>query len=259
MTRPARPLRDRELLEMLAPDPGLLAIADALVATDSRRRHSSFASAPHRHRRHMLLLAAAVAVAIAVVAPAFGVGQALIGFFTTAPAPHDTVLSFDGLDVEAPAGMQPNVVAADARRVARYTLSDGTPVNLDVAPTKSGGFCELLSGFEEGCDARREIPIALGFAAQTLPAGPAVIYGSVLGTEATAVTVTLSSGQTLDLPLTRVSAPITAGFFFAQVDPSTRPVAAVSRDAAGNVLATFQLHGAAPGPELPPGAQTTTG
>jgi hypothetical protein len=39
MKRHKTPLRDRELVEMLSSEPGLLAIADALVATDALRRH----------------------------------------------------------------------------------------------------------------------------------------------------------------------------------------------------------------------------
>lgn len=82
MTKTVCPLRDPELVRMLADDPELLAIADALVETRRERP----ASEPHlaRQRRRLASAGAAAAVAAAVVAvllvsPWSGDGGGLVG------------------------------------------------------------------------------------------------------------------------------------------------------------------------------------
>jgi hypothetical protein len=66
MTRTVSPLRDPELVRMLADEPELLAIADALVET---RREQPASEAPRaRQRRRLASVGAAAAVAAAVVA-----------------------------------------------------------------------------------------------------------------------------------------------------------------------------------------------
>lgn len=67
MNRTRSPLRDRELVELLADEPELLAIADALVATQ-RREHTVRRPKAAQLRRHWAYLATATAVAAAALA-----------------------------------------------------------------------------------------------------------------------------------------------------------------------------------------------
>jgi hypothetical protein len=228
-----------DLLELFATDPDLLAVADAVAVTQP-------APQERRHRRRLLLLTAAAVLAVAVAAPAFGVVHLIADFFSSPPAPHDTIVSFGQLEADAPKGMDPQVAAGEARRVAQFHLADGATVNLLVAPTKQGGFCWEWSGFDLSCDAAREVPIGLGFAAKFLPDGPAIISGSVLSPDAVRVEITLSDGHTVQLPLTRVSAPINASFYFRQIDPALRPVSGRALDAAGRIVASYELKAGAP-------------
>jgi hypothetical protein len=233
-----------DLVELFAAEPDLLAVADAIALTQQ--------PAPKRlYRRHWLLLAATAVIAVTIAAPAFGVVQLVVDFFSSPPAPHGTVVSFGQLEVEAPTGMDPQVVAAEARRVAQFRLTDGSAVSLLVAPTKQGGFCEEFSGFEEGCDAAREIPFGLGFAAKALPTGPAIISGSVLSPKVVRVEVTLSNGHTVRPALTRVSEPINASFYFLEIDPALRPVSGRAFDPAGNIVASYDLPTGTPPSPLP--------
>jgi hypothetical protein len=82
MTKTISPLRDPELVEMLADEPELLAIADALVET--RRERLASEPRPARQRRRLGSVGAAGAVAAAVVAallvsPWSGGGGGLVG------------------------------------------------------------------------------------------------------------------------------------------------------------------------------------
>ena len=82
MTKTISPLRDPELVRMLADDPELLAIADALVET--RREQPASEPVHARRRRRLASVGAAAAVAAAVVAvllvsPWSGDGGGLVG------------------------------------------------------------------------------------------------------------------------------------------------------------------------------------
>jgi hypothetical protein len=187
-----------------------------------------------------------------VAAPAFGVVHLIVDFFSSPPAPHNTVVRFGQLDGDAPTGMNPQVAAGEARRVAQFQLANGSIVKLLVAPAKQGGFCWELSGFGAGCDAARKIAIDLGFAAKRLPAGPAIISGSVLSPDAVRVEITLSDGDTVQPPLTRVSAPINASFYFLQIDPALRPISGRAFDAVGNIVASRESVAGTPSALSPP-------
>lgn len=67
MTRTRSPLRDRELVDLLSEEPELLAIADALFATQSRA-HTALRLKPAPRRRRWAYLATAIAVAAAALA-----------------------------------------------------------------------------------------------------------------------------------------------------------------------------------------------
>ena len=94
MTRTVSPLRDRELVKMLADDPELLAIADALVET--QQDCISAKTGPHarRWRRQSVALGAAVAaavIAVLLVAPWSGSGglvQRALAAVGTGPVLH---------------------------------------------------------------------------------------------------------------------------------------------------------------------------
>lgn len=225
-----------DLMELLAAEPDLLAVADAIALTQEPAQ-------TRRLGRRSVLFAAAVVLVVALASPAFGVVQLVVDFFSSPPAPHATIVSFGDVEAGAPDLMDPHVAPGEARRVAQFQISDGSTVSLSVVPTKSGGFCEEFSGFAETCDAARQVPIDLGFAAKRLPGGPAIIFGSVLSPVAVRVEVTLSDGQTVQVPLTRVSAPINAGFYFLQIDPSQGPISGRALDEAGNVVASGQVSG----------------
>jgi len=95
--------------------------------------------------RTALAIAAATLALLAatalLVAPALGLGIPGIDFFQAEKAPPEVVKQFADLAVGAPAGMDPQAIPGETRKVAVVTLSDG-PHTLWVAPTKAGGLCE---------------------------------------------------------------------------------------------------------------------
>jgi hypothetical protein len=102
-----------DLLELLAPDPDLLAVADAIAVTRP---------APHarRHRRRLLLLAAAAILAVAIAAPAFGVVHLIADFFSRGRLPRD--------DCVLPSSMRPTVATRRSRaRAATAPVSCPLP------------------------------------------------------------------------------------------------------------------------------------
>lgn len=224
----------QEIAEALGNDPELLAIADAIVQTQAEpARHG-------RSRRTVVLLAAAVAAAV-VVLPALAFTNVVPGvsdWFASPEAPHQVVVDFEELGRGAPAGMDPRVIATEARTLAEIRLADGSLARFFVAPTRQGGFCLEIDGLGGGCDAAREVPFDVGFAAKRYPQGPAVVYGSVLAGEAAEAEIRPASGKIQKVALTRVSAPIDAGFFIANLGSITGafPITVTLYDDNGNLV-----------------------
>ena len=171
----------------------------------------------------------------------------IVDFFTGAEAPDTVVTRFADLDRGAPEGMAPEVVAAEARAVRTYVLSDGSATTLWVAPTREGGFCFLVERALGGCrskvDNAASSDYVVGFG-MTGPRGrvPFVISGDIKGAAGVAsLTVAFEDGAIAEVELTHVSAPINAAFYLYEV-PSERaavgrrPVELVARQADGNIV-----------------------
>ncbi|HEY2938805.1 MAG TPA: hypothetical protein VGJ27_03250 [Gaiellaceae bacterium] len=222
--------------------------------TDVRRKARKFAA------RRLALRAgtAAVAAVFAVLAatPALGLRGHLVHLFADSePAPAHVVTEFAQLDVAAPAGMAPGVIAAQARDVLEVPLSTGEDAVLWVAPTRSGGFCLGLStsgrgsGGGGGCDRDRlgrfspglVIPGPVGPEGTVLKP-PIVIDGHTLVPQAVQVEIRYQDGDVADTPVVWVSDPINAGFFVYEVprrhwDAGHRPSILVLEDGDGHELA----------------------
>jgi hypothetical protein len=204
--------------------------------------------AVRRARRRPLTLA--LAAGALVLAGIVGVGAALglyrdvLPFELLAPAPAPVVRSFSGLDVAAPPGMAPGVIARETRKVVELRLSTGKNWILWVAPTRSGGFC-----MPSGCDRDRVLAFAPGL---TVPgpisptgeilAPPVIFEGDTLIHGASTLRVEFEDGTSARAALVWVSAPIDAGFFVYEVPQAHwaaghRPIALVLEDAEGNELA----------------------
>ncbi len=223
-------LADPELVDLLHHDPELLAIADAIAETQP---------VEHRSHRRTVLLAAAVAGALLVLAlPAVAAFTTLIDFSDAPKADDVVVRDFDRLEQQAPAGMDPRVIAAEARRIdLPLTGRDRTAVYL--APTRTGGFCLEIVGLTLGCDATRSLPAEIGLAAPGL-AERAIVYGWLHDPRAAAAVVTTARGTTHRAQLVRVTAPIDASLFVVPVDDlsTALPIDVVVTDTAGEPIAT---------------------
>jgi hypothetical protein len=245
MTRTVDVFSDRQLVEMLAEQPELLAICDAIAETRPVPRRRQF-------RATTLLLAAAVAL-VALVAPAFALTRVAIQFFSSPAAPAVAIVNFAELSTGAPAGMDPRAIAGEARAVARQRLADGNVLTLSVAPTATGGFCYLVSSRSDalagGCDARREIPFASGLAAASYPQGSAILSGSVLNPDAATAGISMANGSHIELAIVHVSSPINASFYFgeARISRASFPLTTTIRDDDGEVVASRTIP-APPGP-----------
>jgi hypothetical protein len=191
-------------------------------------------------------LAAVIALAVVLATPAFGLQKLVVDFFSGAQAPAPVVKSFDSLATGAPAGMDPQVTAGEAREAASYTLAGGATVKLWVAPTSAGGFCFEYSGFGSGCDRNHSLTLAPGLMATSLADGPAVVAGDVLLKQASEIRISFAAGTTTTEPVTWISKPIDAGFFFYEVPKdqwteASRPTEVSALDDSGAVLASHQL------------------
>jgi hypothetical protein len=198
-------------------------------------------------------MAAFVGIAVVLTAtPALGLRAKL--FSSGKPAPPAVVKDFAQLDVAAPHGMAPGVLAGEAREVMSVPLSTGERAVLRVAPTRAHGFCVDLStsGPEAegagGCDRDRSIPFSRGLSipGPISPQGeilkpPVVIDGDTFVRGAAKVQVRFQDGEVLQTPVVWVSAPIDAGFFVYEVPeghwaPGHRPTELVLVDESGREL-----------------------
>jgi hypothetical protein len=235
-SRKVNVLSDPELIEMLGDDPELLAIADAIAETQHEQKR--------RPRRKALLLAAAIAALLLLAVPAIAAFTPLIDFKDAPRAPAAVVERFSDLERQAPPAMDPRAIASEARRLD--LTNDGKPVALFLAPTETGGYCFEIAGNAAGCNADRSLSVSVGFAAPTGTTAPALVYGSVLDPLAVDAVLTAADGTEKTTRVTRVTAPIEAGFFAAWVDePVTDlPIDVQIRDGDGHTIAT----GAIPSP-----------
>ena len=202
-----------------------------------------------RRVRRLVVAGAAVASAVVAVAasPALGfLKQSVLPFIGLEPAPKSVQLDFSSLATGAPAGMDPRALAEQARKVIAATFGGGSHT-LWVAPTTGGGFCYEWTPGYGGCNADRASTLdAIGEA--TTPAGvtaPSIapggtdaekaaaiakghalatvtpwLVGYITGDGTQSLRVTFSDGTSAQVPLTWVSAPISAGFYSYDVPPN---------------------------------------
>jgi hypothetical protein len=206
------------------------------------------ASPGTRRPRYGLIAAAAAALLVIVwlAAPAFGVNPPFLDFFSTSKhVPKRLVTSFQVLNLTAPHGMSPHVLAGQTRRVTVYRLRDGSPFPLYVAPRKGGGFC-FTFGYGGGCTDRNAAPhdergdvnareIGLG------RLGSHIYAGTVYDQRIDHLELRLADGGHVDIPLLWVSPPIDAGFFLYDLTRPQRfaahaPKALAAVDSDGRVL-----------------------
>lgn len=224
-------LADTELVELLGHDPELLAIADAIAETQQIE---------HPSRRRTVVIAAAVAAAVLLVAlPALAAFTPLIDFSEAPKAEGPIVREFEDLTQQAPPGMDPRVIADEARRI-EIPLSGTDTTVVYVAPTQTGGFCFEIVGHTLGCDPNRTVPVEIGFAAARLDGGGAVVYGWLYDPSASSATVTTADGTQQQALLVRVTSPIDASFFLVPIDDiaDALPITATVTNTEGRSVAT---------------------
>ena len=180
--------------------------------------------------RRVRLLVAAAAVAALVGSPAIAIGLGVVDFGSSERAPARVVKQFESLREGAPAGMDPAVVAGEARQ-----LEVGGHV-LWVAPTAAGGLCYGWDGGSGGCDKLGTVPLSVSWLARPtrVPAPPAApsaqtanaVDGFAHSRYVVDVEIRLDDGTAVRPRVTWISEPIAAGFF-RYVAPGGREIFAV--------------------------------
>lgn len=195
--------------------------------------------APPRRRRGIRLLLAAVILLVGalLVAPTFGLPLPALNFFQAEKAPPRIVHSFESFGVGAPPGMDPNVIAGQAREVTTVHAGDGAHT-LWVAPTKQGGLCLEWTDGGGGCDTLGQFPLEVTWSS----AGPFQLThgqrprphrrpsaeeltsasGFIHSRYADSVEIRFEDGDVVRPRLVWVSAPIDAGFFFYDIPQEHR-------------------------------------
>jgi hypothetical protein len=200
---------------------------------------------PLGYRKSLALALLAAAAIVFLVAPALGIAPPVLDFFSSKHAPKQVVHQFDLLNVGAPRGMSPRVIAGQTRLVTTYHRENGRPFPLWVAPTRKGGFC-FIFGYGGGCAARKppthDEPGDRNAGAIGLGRyGSTVLAGYVYDEHIANLEVRFKHAPAVSVPLLWVSPPIDAGFFFYDITPVQQrqggPVAVVALDAHGNELA----------------------
>ena len=217
-------------------------------------------------RRLVVAVAAGVAVLVAAGA-ALALRADWIDFSQAEHAPPDIVKRFSDLDVQAPPGMAPGVIADQTRRIP-VPDNTGRVWTFWVAPTRSGGWCMEIADVGGGCDRLGAFPVSAAWGAWDStgkrPDDPRVmteIDGFVRARFVDSLRVRFADGATERANVVWVSAPIGGGFFYFEVPPSHRiggreAVAVEALDADGNiVMSEYNDPSAAPVP--PPEALTS--
>jgi len=224
------------------PDGGRADWQDVVRRAGLDRRHGRWPLSP---RRSLALILLAVAAIVFLVAPALGIAPPVLDFFSSKHAPKRVVHQFDALNVGAPRGMSPRVIAGQTRLVTTYHGHNGTAFPLWVAPTRKGGFCFMV-GYGGGCagprmPTRSEPGDRNGGAIGLGRYGSTVLAGYVRDKQIANLEVRFKHAPTVTVPLLWVSPPIDAGFFFYDITPAQQrqggPVAVVALDEQGKELA----------------------
>lgn len=212
-----------------------------------------------RRRRiptRIALAAAATVLAATATAASFGWPGTVVDFFKAAPAPQSVKDFFSTYDVAVPGGVSPETELGQPRQImsasfdANHVPADHPTLHtLYVAPRKDGGFCYLWTGYGGGCADppgtaayARTHPGARPLGTEWLANDYALLVDGWIRTGATkTIEARFAGGTTAAIPVTWVSAPISAGFFVYPVPLAhqTRADAlssVVALDANGNVV-----------------------
>ncbi len=194
-------------------------------------------------RRAMVTVAAAAAALLLLAAPAFALHRVVVSFFESEPAPQRVQLDFARMELGAPKALAPGAIPDQTRKVIVPTAAGGETF-VWVAPTRSGGFCTRWQVPTGGCRSRTVGgPIGAGWMGRTDEL--TFLYGAVVSDDAERLELRFQDGAAIDVPLTWVSPPIDAGFYFVEIppahlEPGARPSELVLYSDGGDVLATEQ-------------------
>lgn len=193
-------------------------------------------SAERASRGRVAAIAAVLAIAALVVGPALALRFGVIDFSSAEPASPHVVTQFSSLSEDAPAGMDPRVVAGEARLVGE--IGGHT---LWVAPTKPGGLCFGWSKGSGGCDKLGTVPLSVSWSSDApfaTTSGPSflAVSGFARARWADDVEITLDDGFLVHPEVIWISPPIDAGFFYYRA-PDGRTIAKVASVKGHKVMA----------------------
>jgi hypothetical protein len=221
---------------------------------------SDWAAIQRRRRRPAAVVLAVGVLVLATigVGAGFALYDDVLPFGSQPAAPTPVVRDFQTLfgGQFAPPGMDPHVLAGEARRVATYGNGRHRYV-LYLAPTKTGDFCESFTHLFGGCRQTRtpgapdsgigEVnPFAIGEFGEMSARGAIMLAGDLLLPPGTTLTVELADGTSAEIPVTFVSPPIDAGFFLYPV-PAEHirlghdPTYLTARDPDGHVVSRSRV------------------
>lgn len=218
-------------------------------------------SRPNARRRVIVLVAAAIF--LGVVTPAIAYRHQLVHWFSGSARVRPAVRhDFATLDMGAPPGMAPHVLAGQARVVLRRTIGNNDTAITWAAPTRQGGVCALTGiatptnphpqdGFG-GCDRSRQLALAPSLYIHqinpnTEPAptihGVVLFSGDTLIPTAATIELTYHDNTHVTIPVTWISKPINAAFFTYPIPanhwhPGHTPMTIQVKNAAGHTLLT---------------------
>lgn len=220
--------------------------------SDVERRANARAARRRAPRLRLVLVALALVVAFALVAPALGIDLPVLDFWKAEKASPRVVEDFRSLTEGAPAGMDPEALPGEARKVTTAVLSDG-PHTLWVAPTRAGGFCLTWTNASGGCDQLGTVPLSVTWmAAGPLPARElrpepsrtsfTRVSGFANADYVHSIELRFADGDVVRPNVSWVSEPIGAGFFVYDLPQARRAsghelIAVVALDSNGQIVA----------------------
>jgi hypothetical protein len=238
---------DADVVEFLRDESELLAIADALSSlSDEEWRRAQVVVPATQHRRLVVVIAAAaVAIgAFAIAASAGGLLDRVVDYFRAPEAKRAVVLDFRELERIQ---LFPTVVklTGPPRLVYTFHTQNGS-YQLTAAPARDG-FCWSMTTIGVTCASSDSPTLEHGYTdiPQRGRRWPALIGGAVRVPVARVI-VRFEDGQSLELQLVKVSAPINATFFFYDVPPTRwkrgkRPRSVIAYASNGRVVGSGRL------------------
>ena len=163
-----------------------------------------------RRRRRVYGITTLTALIVVSVASAYALGHPIIDFGNAAIGPKTVIDDFSSLDVAAPSGMAPGVIADQVRSIPGLYVG-GKPYTLWVAPTKQGGYCDT-----SGCIANRSSlagHIDITESGNKTLTGVSQINDPFIESGGDRLVLSYEDGTSDDVPFVWVTEPINAGFF----------------------------------------------